>query len=107
MDDAEDIIRGLFVLALLFSIYLFPYIIARGRHLTNRWSIFFLNLFLGWTLAGWVGALCWAASSPPLHRTHRHGGASDHPLGDQHTIDRCDAPNHPGTQREWGDARHH
>jgi hypothetical protein len=45
--------------------------------------------------------------APPLPRTHRHGGASDHPLGDQHTIGRCDAPNHPGTQREWGDARHH
>ena len=64
-----DICIGLLIIALLLSIYLFPYIIARGRHLEfNRWSIFFLNLFLGWTLAGWVGALCWAVSGTASKR---------------------------------------
>ena len=28
-------------------------------------GIFILNLFLGWTLLGWVGALVWAVSAPP------------------------------------------
>ena len=28
-----------------------------------RLAIFVLNLFLGWTLLGWVGALVWAATA--------------------------------------------
>ena len=28
-------------------------------------AIFFLNLFLGWTLIGWVVALAWACSGTP------------------------------------------
>jgi hypothetical protein len=27
-------------------------------------GIFILNIFLGWTLIGWVGALIWAVSAP-------------------------------------------
>ena len=38
----------------------FAAIIALDRKLLNSGSIFIVNLFLGWTLTGWVGALAWA-----------------------------------------------
>jgi hypothetical protein len=43
--------------------YFFPSIVAgrRGHH--NTTSVFVVNLFLGWTLIGWVVALAMAASA--------------------------------------------
>ena len=43
-----------------FIFYFLPSIIALARSKRNTLSIFFLNLFLGWTLVGWVVALVWA-----------------------------------------------
>lgn len=40
--------------------YLIPYIIAGARKTTHSTAILFLNLLLGWTFLGWVGALVWA-----------------------------------------------
>lgn len=34
-----------------------------GSNHRNLGSIFILNLFLGWTLIGWIGALIWAMSN--------------------------------------------
>lgn len=42
--------------------YLLPTGIAIGRKRTNTGAIFALNLFLGWTLIGWVVALVWAVA---------------------------------------------
>ena len=49
--------------AISILVYLAPALIAstRGHHQTM--AIFVLNLFLGWTLLGWVGALVWAATA--------------------------------------------
>jgi hypothetical protein len=57
-----DPISGLLGLAVLLGFYFFPSIIAvcRGHH--NTLAIFLLNLFLGWTGLGWLGALIWAAT---------------------------------------------
>jgi len=44
------------------AIYFFPSIIAFGRQHHQQWAILVLNLFLGWTLIGWVAALVWAAT---------------------------------------------
>ena len=46
-----------------------PAIIALDRKLLNSGSIFIVNLFLGWTLTGWVGALAWAPREQrkPIH----------------------------------------
>lgn len=44
--------------------YFFPALLANQRKHPNQAPIFLLNLFLGWTLIGWVMALVWAASSP-------------------------------------------
>lgn len=46
-------------------IYFFPSAIAQGRHVPNVGSIFVINLFLGWTLIGWVVALAMAARTIP------------------------------------------
>ena len=44
-----------------FLFYFVPTIIAFARSKRDVMSIFLLNLFLGWTLIGWVVALVWAA----------------------------------------------
>jgi Superinfection immunity protein len=46
-------------------LYFCPTIIAISRSHTNKTSIIVLNLFLGWTVLGWVGALVWAYSAKP------------------------------------------
>lgn len=48
------------VLTLAVLIYLIPTIIAHRRQHRNATAIFLLNLLLGWTLLGWVGALVWS-----------------------------------------------
>ena len=44
------------------SLYFVPSFTARGKK--HRQGIAALNLFLGWTILGWVGALAWALSDP-------------------------------------------
>jgi len=44
-----------------FVLYFLPSIIAMVRSKRDTVSIVLLNLFLGWTLIGWVVALVWAA----------------------------------------------
>lgn len=53
-----------FVFALLISVlslfYFLPFAIAFYKKRINTGAIFALNLFLGWSLVGWVIALVWA-----------------------------------------------
>lgn len=52
------------VLLSIFSIgYFLPTTIAIIRRRTNTTAIFVLDLFLGWTLIGWVVALVWAVAT--------------------------------------------
>ena len=44
----------------LLTFYFLPTLIALGRGHHQRTTIFLLNLLLGWTFFGWVGALVWA-----------------------------------------------
>jgi Superinfection immunity protein len=44
-----------------FVFYFLPSIVAFARSKRDMLSIFLLNLFLGWTLIGWIVALVWAA----------------------------------------------
>ncbi|MBU3582375.1 superinfection immunity protein [Polynucleobacter sp. 15G-AUS-farblos] len=49
------------VLITLLSIFYFlPFAIAFNKKRANTGAIFALNLFLGWSLIGWVVALVWA-----------------------------------------------
>jgi hypothetical protein len=50
----NNIVIGMVVLGM----YFVPTIV--GWKKKNSGSIMMLNLFLGWTLIGWVIALCWA-----------------------------------------------
>lgn len=47
--------------------YLLPALVASSRNHHQKAAIWILNIFLGWTLLGWVGALVWASTSvrPP------------------------------------------
>lgn len=47
----------------LLALYFFPAIIAALRRHRNQNAILVLNLFLGWTLLGWVVALIWSATA--------------------------------------------
>jgi hypothetical protein len=49
------------VLGLL--VYFVPAFVAKGRNRAD--AIFMLNLLLGWTLLGWIGALIWAMCEKP------------------------------------------
>lgn len=48
-----------FTLVALFF-YFLPSTMAHARQKRNLAAIFVINLFLGWTLIGWVVALAWA-----------------------------------------------
>lgn len=57
---------ALFALAVIggaLAVYFLPCIIAGGRAHPNGTGIFVLNLFLGWSLLGWVVALIWSVSA--------------------------------------------
>jgi hypothetical protein len=43
--------------------YFLPSIIALARSKRDTLAIFLLNLFLGWSVIGWVVALIWAAKN--------------------------------------------
>ena len=49
-----------FLMLLVMIFYYFPSIIAHIRCKKDTMAIMALNLFLGWTLIGWVIALVWA-----------------------------------------------
>ncbi|WP_251373165.1 superinfection immunity protein [Polynucleobacter ibericus] len=48
------------LITLLSLFYLLPFAIAFNKKRANSGAIFALNLFLGWSLIGWVVALVWA-----------------------------------------------
>ena len=45
------------VVALLTGGYMLPWAIAALRGTANTWTVFWVNLLLGWTVIGWVVAL--------------------------------------------------
>jgi Superinfection immunity protein/Protein of unknown function (DUF2510) len=57
-------VLGLFLIGL----YFLPLVIAASRKVSNIGSVAVINIFLGWTLIGWVIALAMAArTAPPAH----------------------------------------
>jgi len=49
-------------------LYFLPTVVARRRAIKNDGGVILLNLFLGWTLIGWLVALAWAAAGVPVSR---------------------------------------
>lgn len=50
---------------ILIALYFLPTIVATSRKVVNLGSIVVINLFLGWTLVGWVVALAMAVRTKP------------------------------------------
>lgn len=67
MSDWAGAVGAVMLLIVGGVVYFLPTINAKSRKHPNRSSIFLLNLFLGWTLIGWVAALVWSATAiaPP------------------------------------------
>jgi hypothetical protein len=79
-DTLMNDIVGLGVLLLLIGLYALPTLIAFKKHKRNAGGIYVVNMFLGWTLIGWVVALAWAACEdehpyvpPPSATTDNNG----------------------------------
>ena len=48
----------------LVLVYLLPSFLAIVRGHQSWWAIVALNLVLGWTVIGWIGALIWSLTAP-------------------------------------------
>jgi len=48
---------------LAFVLYFLPTLVAYKREHHNTKAIGILNLFLGWIVLGWIGALVWSMTS--------------------------------------------
>ena len=59
-----DVFTGLFAFGFGVFIYFLPSFIAAGKRHPYGTGIAILNLFLGWTIIGWVGALVWSVCPP-------------------------------------------
>ena len=59
------ILTGIFVLAALF-VYFIPTIIAFRNGHPRRLPILFVNLLLGITVLGYIGAILWATAPTPI-----------------------------------------
>ncbi len=68
LPTAQSLGLGL-AIGVLIGTYFLPSVIAFSRGHQHSAPILLLNLFLGWTLVGWVAALVWAAmpvsATPP------------------------------------------
>ena len=51
------------ILLLSLALYFVPTVVAMQRQHGNRLAIFMLNIFGGWTIAGWIVALVWACTN--------------------------------------------
>ena len=66
-----------FLVVFLVVYFLPSFVASDGRH-PSAGGVFVLNLFLGWTLVGWVVALAWASSRPaPVTVIERPAAASE------------------------------
>lgn len=48
-------------------VYFTPSIIAAVRHVHNFGTIIIVNVFLGWTIVGWIIALAMSFSTTKVH----------------------------------------
>lgn len=63
---AGAIHNGAFLIVL--GLYFLPTIVAFSRKVINRGSVAVINVFLGWTLVGWVVALAMACRTRTIPR---------------------------------------
>lgn len=61
-------IFAVIIIIISIPIYFLPSILAYRKQHINKIAILILNIFLGWTLIGWVGSLVWAVSTNEENR---------------------------------------
>lgn len=61
----QELPRAVAVVFISAVAYLLPSLVAWYRAHHNALAIGLLNLLLGWTVVGWIGALIWACTRPP------------------------------------------
>ncbi len=59
-----NILVAIVIVVVVVGVYFIPSIVADIRKHRYLIAIIAINLFLGWTLAGWVFALVWALIKP-------------------------------------------
>lgn len=65
-DGGGSAAAGIVIILLLsVGLYFIPTIVAAVRQVPNLGSVIVINLFLGWSIIGWVVALAMAARSKP------------------------------------------
>ncbi len=72
-DATANVLTGLGVVLLAFGLYLLPALVAGLRGHRQLVPLFVVNLFLGFTLVGWVVCLAWAfAAAEPARYPRRY-----------------------------------
>ncbi len=54
----------IFLILIFIIIYIIPIIVAHVRNHPNKLAITVLDILLGWSVLGWIGALVWACTNP-------------------------------------------
>ena len=60
MAAAFHLVLGLLIIGLIGLLYMLPALVAHHRGHRQTKAIAVLNIFLGWTVLGWIVALVWA-----------------------------------------------
>lgn len=71
-----EALGGSVLLVVAIAVYFVPAMVAKKRNHSNATPVFLVNLFLGWTVIGWIAALIWANTdnaNPPPKPEHRTG----------------------------------
>lgn len=52
-------VLAILVLICIIYIYFLPYTLAKSKGRNDRFWVFWINLFIGWTILGWIGCIVW------------------------------------------------
>jgi hypothetical protein len=63
-DGGLGLAVGMVFLAVSLGMYVLPGIVATLRRHRHAVAIWMVDIFLGWTFLGWIGALIWACTTP-------------------------------------------
>jgi len=67
-----DAAAGALVVLVSLSVYFIPTIIAASRGHRNVGPIVAINVLLGWTFVGWIGAFIWSLTWQPKEKNSIH-----------------------------------
>ena len=63
--------RILVLIGSVLIVYFLPTVIGLAKRNPDTYSIFAINLWLGWTVVGWITALGWALDHERRHNALR------------------------------------